>query len=206
MIIKQIAVGPFQMNAFVVHNENSDECILFDPGDELEKIYSYLNENGLTPKAIFNTHGHIDHICFLSQIQQKYNLPFYLGKDDEPLLDSLAKQGTMFGIETATPPKVTDYLEDGQSFEIAGLSFSTLHAPGHSPGSICFHFDKTVITGDVLFYDSIGRTDLFMGNYDQLIESIKTKLLTLEDEIVVYPGHGPSTTIGRERQNNPFLQ
>lgn len=206
MIIKQITVGPFQMNLAIVHQENSNECILVDPGDELEKIYAYLDEKQLTPKAIFNTHAHIDHIRFLSQIQDKYDLPLYLAKEELPLLDSLEKQGTMFGIDTAAPPKVTHYLEEGQTHEVAGLSFTLLHAPGHSPGSMCFLFEKDLIAGDVLFYDSIGRTDLYMGNYDQLIESIKTKFWPLTDETIVYPGHGPSTTIGREKQFNPFLQ
>jgi len=206
MIINQITVGPFQMNSAIVHQENSTECILIDPADELEKIYTYLDKNNLTPKAIFNTHAHIDHIRFLSRVQEKYKLPFYLASEELPLLDSLEKQGAMFGIDTAAPPKVTHNLEEGQKYEIAGLSFSCLHAPGHSPGSICFLFEKDVIAGDVLFYDSIGRTDLYMGNYEQLIESIKTKLLPLADETAVYPGHGPSTTIGREKQFNPFLQ
>ncbi|KAA3610383.1 MAG: MBL fold metallo-hydrolase [Calditrichaeota bacterium] len=206
MNIEVITIGPFQMNTFIVHKENSNECILIDPSDELEKIYAYLDQNKLTPKAIFNTHAHIDHVRFLSQVQEKYNLPFYLAKEDLPLLESLEKQGEMFGIDTASPPKVTHTLEGGQKYDVAGLSFSTLHAPGHSPGSICFLFEKDIIVGDVLFYDSIGRTDLYMGNYDQLIESIKMKLMPLPDETVVYPGHGPSTTIGREKQFNPFLK
>ncbi len=206
MIIESIVVGPFQMNTFVVHNENSNECILIDPSDDLEKIYAFLDENKLIPKAILNTHAHIDHIRFLSLLQDKFELPFYLGKEDEPILDSLEKQGTMFGIDTAPPPKVTHNLQDGQTLNLAGLSFTLLHTPGHSPGSICFLFEKDIIVGDVLFNNSIGRTDLYMGNYDQLIDSIKTKLFTLPDETYVYPGHGPSTSIGHEKQFNPFLK
>ncbi len=206
MIINQIAVGPFQMNAAVIHQQGSDECILIDPSDDLEKIYAYLDKNNLTPKAIFNTHAHIDHIRFLSLVQEKFNLPFYLAEEELPLLDALQKQGAMYGLETAPAPKVTANLKDGQKYNIAGLSFSVLHAPGHSPGSMCFLFEKDVIVGDVLFYDSIGRTDLYMGDYGRLIESIKTKLMPLDDDVAVYPGHGPATTIGRERQYNSFLR
>ena len=112
----------------------------------------------------------------------------------------------MYGIETSEPPKLTHTLTECETLSVASFSFKVLHTPGHSPGSMCFLFDKDIIAGDVLFYDSIGRTDLYMGDYDLLIQSIRTKLLTLPDDTRVYPGHGPQTTIGRERQFNPFLQ
>lgn len=206
MIIKHFTVGPFQMNIYVIHDPQSMCCLLIDPSDELDRIYTYLNQNSLKPMAIVNTHAHIDHIRFTKNIQDKFNLPFYLAKEELPLLDSLKEQGAMFGIETADPPKVTHNLEECESLTIGPFSFKVIHAPGHSPGSMCFLFENDLIAGDVLFYDSIGRTDLYMGNYTLLLQSIKTKLLTLPDEICVYPGHGPSTTIGRERQMNPFLQ
>lgn len=206
MIIKQITVGPFYMNAYVLHKENASDCILVDPGDELEKIYTYLDENKLTPKAIFNTHAHIDHVRYLSHIQEKYALPFYLAEEEIPILESLQKQGAMYGLDTGPTPKITHTLQEDQTHEAAGLSFSLLHTPGHSPGSMCFVFEKDVISGDVLFYDSIGRTDLYMGDYDQLITSIKTKLWPLDASYEVFPGHGPATTIGREKEFNPFLK
>ncbi|MCB9059738.1 MAG: MBL fold metallo-hydrolase [Calditrichae bacterium] len=205
MIIKQFPVGPFQMNAYIIHNEKADECLLIDPGDDLHILENYLEQKKLVPQAIFNTHAHIDHVRMLSIIQKKYDLPFYLAKEELPLLENLQNQGAMFGIETAEPPHVTNYLSEDEEYNVAGLSFSTIHTPGHSPGSICFLFEKDLIAGDVLFYDSIGRTDLYMGNYEQLIDSIKTKLMVLDDSIRVHPGHGPSTTIGRERAHNPFL-
>ena len=206
MVIKQITVGPFQMNVYIIHKQDSNECLLIDPSDELNRIYDYIDQNNLKPIAIVNTHAHIDHIRFTKNIQDKFDLPFYLAKEELPLLDNLKEQGAMFGIDTAAPPKVTDNLEECESLSVGSFSFKVLHAPGHSPGSMCFLFEKDVIAGDVLFYDSIGRTDLYMGNYDLLIQSIKTKLLTLPDEVRVYPGHGPQTTIGRERETNPFLQ
>ena len=206
MIIKQITVGPFQMNVYIIHKADSNECLLIDPSDELDRIYDYLDENSLKPIAIVNTHAHIDHIRFTKDIQDKYDLPFYLAKEELPLLENLVKQGAMYGIETSQPPKVTHNLEECESLTVGSFSFKVLHAPGHSPGSMCFLFEKDIIAGDVLFYDSIGRTDLYMGSYNLLIQSIQAKLLTLSDDIRVYPGHGQETTIGRERQYNPFLQ
>jgi hydroxyacylglutathione hydrolase len=205
MIIKQFPVGPFQMNAYIIHDTNNKECILVDPGDEIEMLDAYLQKNGLKPKAIFNTHGHIDHIRFASIVQKKYAIPFYLGEEDVPLLDQLKRQGEIFGIETAEPPQVTNFLNDGDTYTVGSHSFSVLHTPGHSPGSMCFLFNRDVIVGDVLFYDSIGRTDLYRGSYEVLLNSIKSKLMPLEDGINVHSGHGPATTIGRERINNPFL-
>jgi len=206
MIIKSLSVGPFPMNTYIVHNENSNECILVDPSDDVETIYSYLDQNNLTPKAIFNTHAHIDHVRFLSLVQDKYSLPLYLAEEELPLLNGLKEQGTMFGMETGEIPKVTNNLKDGDVYDVAGLSFSCLHAPGHSPGSICFLFGKDLIAGDVLFRDSVGRTDLYMGSMDVLMNSIETKFFPLDDDVRVYPGHGDSTTIGREKQFNPFLK
>jgi glyoxylase-like metal-dependent hydrolase (beta-lactamase superfamily II) len=205
MHIRQFPVGPFQMNAYIIHDTKSKECILVDPGDEIEKLDKYVRESGLKPQAIFNTHGHIDHIRFASIAQKKHAIPFYLCKEDLPLLENLKRQGAMYGIETAEPPAVTNFLNEGEIYSVGSHSFSVMYTPGHSPGSMCFLFDKDVIVGDVLFYDSIGRTDLYMGSYEVLLDSIKTKLLPLADDINVYSGHGPATTIGRERIKNPFL-
>ena len=205
MIIKSFSVGPFPMNTFIIHQESGKECLLIDPSDDLELLYEYIEENNLKPIAIINTHAHLDHIRFTLQIQEKYNLPFYLNDEELPLLENLKKQGAMFGLETADPPKVTHDLNETEKLEIGSFSFKVIHAPGHSPGSMCFLFGEDLIGGDVLFYDSIGRTDLYMGNYNLLISSIKTKLLILPAETRVHPGHGPATTIGREKNSNPFL-
>jgi len=206
MIIKQFPVGPFQMNAYIIHEKEGTECLLIDPADDLNILYTYIAENNLQPKAIFNTHAHIDHVRYLSKVKDKLGIPFYLAKEELPLLENLKQQGVMFGIDTAEPAEVDHFLEEGQSYAIGEHTFTLRHAPGHSPGSICFVFENDVICGDVLFYDSIGRTDLYMGNYDQLIESIKTKLMIMNDAVRVHPGHGPITTIGRERTFNPFLR
>jgi glyoxylase-like metal-dependent hydrolase (beta-lactamase superfamily II) len=205
MVIKSFTVGPFAMNAYIIHMEDKKDSLLIDPGDELDVIENYLGANNLKPLAIVNTHAHIDHICFTSIIQEKYKLPFYLSAEEIPLLENLQQQGVMFGIETAPPPKVTHLLNEIDNLQIGDFSFKVIHAPGHSPGSMCFLFGDDLIGGDVLFSGSIGRTDLYKGNYQQLIGSIKTRLLTLPDKVRVYPGHGPATTIGDERYNNPFL-
>ncbi len=205
MIIKAFSVGPFPMNTYVVHEEEGADCLLIDPSDDLHVLYNYLDENNLNPVAIINTHAHLDHIRFTSEIQKKYNLPFYLNDEELPLLENLQQQGAMFGMETAQPPKQTHPLNEKDKFNVGSFTFAVIHAPGHSPGSMCFLFGKDLIGGDVLFFDSIGRTDLYKGDYNLLINSIKTKLFILPDDTRVHPGHGPSTTIGREKSSNPFL-
>ena len=206
MPIHTLPSGPFQMNCYVVYDESRTHCLLFDPGDEPEALIRFLEKERLQPEAIFNTHAHIDHVRFLDRIQRHYAIPFYLAPEEKPLLENLPKQGAMFGLETGNIPRVDHELHEGQRFEFGTLRFYTLHTPGHSPGSICFVFDDFVISGDVLFYDSIGRTDLYMGNTPLLLDSIRGKLWPLPDNMAVYPGHGPSTTIGREKTYNPFLK
>ncbi|RMH60728.1 MAG: MBL fold metallo-hydrolase [Calditrichaeota bacterium] len=205
MTVKCLTVGPFQMNSYVVFDEERRHCLLFDPGDEPERIIEFLETEHLRPGAIFNTHAHIDHVRFLEHVQRHYEIPFYLAPEERPLLDNLASQGVLFGLETGEQPRVDYDLKEGQHFQLGTLAFHTLHTPGHSPGSICFVFNDFVIGGDVLFYDSIGRTDLYMGSMALLLESIRAKLWPLPDETIVYPGHGPATTIGREKRHNPFL-
>jgi len=206
MHVECITVGPFQMNAYVVYEQDGGPCLLFDPGDDILRIEEFMNAHKLKPQAIYNTHAHIDHVRFAGDMQRRHELPFYLAKEEQPLLDSMRQQSAMFGLDCAEPPSVTSFLKEGQTHTFGDQTFKLLLAPGHSPGSICFLFDNFVISGDVLFYDSIGRTDLFMGDYNQLIDSIKTKLMPLDDDIIVYPGHGPQTSIGRERVHNPFIR
>ncbi len=206
MVIHKITVGPFQMNTYIVHQSpDNAPCVLIDPGDGPQKIVGYLDDKNLKPVAIYNTHGHIDHIRYAGELQRRYDLPFYIGEADAPFVVNLQRQGAAYGMDTAPPPTISSFLQDGHSYAEAGLEFTAIHAPGHSPGSMCFLFDDQLICGDVLFYDSIGRTDLPMGDYDQLLRSIQSRLLTLPDTTVCYPGHGPETTIGREKEMNPFL-
>jgi len=205
MRIKEITVGPFQMNSYLIAEDGYQECLIIDPGDEPERIISAIESHNLKPTRIVNTHNHIDHARRVSDIQKHFDIPFYICEDDLPLLESINDQGMIFGLEASGTPQITDFLKDGDCFKLINEEFQILHTPGHSPGSISIYVKGHVFVGDVLFKDSIGRTDLYGGNYDTLIQSIREKLLTLPDETIVYSGHGPTTTIGREKKYNPFI-
>jgi len=205
MRIHQIPVGPFEMNAYIVAEENSPKCLLIDPGDEPDKLIEFIENHHLQPQLIVNTHNHIDHARRVSEIQKHYTLPFYIHEDDLPLLESIKNQGLLFGLDTSALPEVTGYLKHDETLKLVRENFLILHTPGHSPGSICLYTPGHVFVGDVLFKDSIGRTDLYGGNFKILLKSINEKLFTLPDETIVYSGHGPTTTIGREKKHNPFL-
>jgi glyoxylase-like metal-dependent hydrolase (beta-lactamase superfamily II) len=206
MRIETITVGGFAMNCYLVIDEESGEAIYIDPGAEAEHLIEKVSELGVTPKFIINTHCHIDHTAEVASVKNHFNIPFYIHKSELSLLDSLKDQGNFFGVDVLGIPEVTDYVDEGDTLNFGTKQITIFHTPGHSPGGISIKIDNSVFVGDCLFMDSIGRTDLPGGNYEQLIGSIKTKLLTLEDSTNVYPGHGPSTTIGRERLHNPFLQ
>lgn len=205
MKIQQIPVGPFEMNCYIVTEDNHPNCLIIDPGDEPERLIHYIDEHQLKPARIINTHNHIDHTRRVSDIQNYYKIPFHIGEDDLPLLESLKDQGLLFGLDASPLPAVSGFLKDGDTFKLVEKTFTALHTPGHSPGSICLYTPGHVFVGDVLFRDSIGRTDLYGGNYQALLKSIREKLLTLPEETIVYSGHGPTTTIGREKKHNPFL-
>jgi hydroxyacylglutathione hydrolase len=206
MHIETITVGPFEMNSYVLVSDDGKECIVIDPGAEINKIVHYIETNKLKPVYIFATHAHIDHVGFASDMQKKLQVPFYMGEADLPLLDSLKGQAAMFNIQVAEKPVPDSYFTDGRIIKFAGREIKALHTPGHSPGSFSFYIDGCIFAGDVLFYGSIGRTDLYKGDYNTLINSIKEKIFTLPDDTIVYPGHGPDTTVGREKKNNPFFQ
>lgn len=205
MKVEQITVGAFAMNAYLVYDEHSGDAFYVDPGAEAEKLISIAEHLQVHPKMIINTHCHIDHAGEAKTVQEHFGIPFYIHREEEPLLDSLAEQALMFGMKVDGTPKITDYLNDGQNVECGSLQIKVLFTPGHSPGGISFLVEDHVFVGDCLFMDSIGRTDLYGGSYDTLINSIRNKLLTLTDGTIVHSGHGPDTTIGRERQFNPFL-
>ena len=194
------------MNCYLVIDTESREAIYIDPGAEADLLINKIVDQNLNLKFIINTHGHVDHTAEVSRVINHFKVPFYFHKGDLSLLDNLKEQGSFFGLNVQEIPSITDFVEDGDSFQFGNLTTSILHTPGHSPGGISIKIDNSVFSGDTLFMNSIGRTDLPGGDFSQLINSIKTKLLTLDDSTIVYPGHGPATTIGRERENNPFLQ
>ncbi len=205
MQVEQIPVGAFEMNCYIIASKQGENCLIIDPGDEPERIISFVEKNNLVPERILLTHCHIDHARRASEVQKHFKIPLFAGEADVPLLESLNEQAALFGMERTELPEIDGFLDDGETFNAGGFVCTVFHTPGHSPGSFCVHIGGSVFVGDVLFFDSIGRTDLYGGSYPVLMQSIKEKLLVLPDETVVYPGHGPATTIGREKQSNPFL-
>ncbi len=198
-------------NTFVVWDEQSREAAVIDPGmsnevEELE-IKSFIEENSLDIKYLINTHCHIDHILGCRFVKEKYNPVYYIPEKDLPLYDNADKQAEMFVVTMGKLPKIDRYLTEDERIILGSESFSNLFTPGHTPGEFSLYFDKSqfCITGDVLFREGIGRTDLYGGDYNTLIESIKTKLFSLPDDILIYPGHGDESTIGYEKLHNPFL-
>lgn len=198
-------------NTFVVWDEQSREAAVIDPGmsnevEELE-IKSFIEENSLDIKYLINTHCHIDHILGCRFVKEKYNPVYYIPEKDLPLYDNADKQAEMFVVTMGKLPKIDKYLTEDERIKLGSESFSNLFTPGHTPGEFSLYFDESqfCITGDVLFREGIGRTDLYGGDYNTLIKSIKTKLFSLPDDILIYPGHGDESTIGYEKLHNPFL-
>jgi glyoxylase-like metal-dependent hydrolase (beta-lactamase superfamily II) len=205
MRVYKLAVGPFEMNAYIVAEDEGKNCVLIDPGDEPGRIIEAIKNHQLEPERILLTHAHIDHIRYLKTIQDKLGLPLFMHEDDLPLLENINEQALFFDLTSSGVPHVDGFVRDNQEIEIGSMHLKVLHTPGHSPGGVCYYGDHHLFAGDVLFKESIGRTDLYGGNFNLLKESIKNKLLTLPDETVVHPGHGEDTTIGQEKRRNPFL-
>jgi len=207
MILETFPVGPLQCNCTLMGNEEAGEAIVIDPGDEVSRIHHRLTEHGLKLKQILITHAHIDHVGGALKLKRLTGAPIYLNENDLPLLDMMASQAAWLGVPTPDTAPPDEPLTDGQRVGLESCSALVMHTPGHTQGSICLHFEplRMVIAGDTLFAGSIGRTDLPGGNFDQIIDSIETRLLTLPDDTRVLPGHGPATTIGHERRKNPFL-
>jgi len=208
--LKSFTVNPFQQNTYIIWDSNNIAAII-DPGNsnnlENTMIKKFISENNLKLSRLLLTHAHIDHIMGNKFIFDEYGLLPEVHPDDVFFIDALMQTASMYGVNCEESPKAEKFLADNQLIELGELSIKCIHTPGHSPGSITFYFEKekVMISGDVLFNGSIGRTDLPKGDFDTLISSIKTKLFPLGDDIKVYSGHGPATTIGNEKQSNPFL-
>ncbi|MBK7094033.1 MAG: MBL fold metallo-hydrolase [Saprospiraceae bacterium] len=210
MKIKTFVFNPFQENTFILYDQNGD-CAIIDPGCNSENensiLSAFIESNGLIPVYLLLTHAHIDHILGVNFVSEKYKLVPYLHPADLFLFTSGISVAEMYGLDFTPPPVVTREINDNSVFTLGESKLTSIHCPGHSPGGVCFYSesDNLLISGDVLFNSSIGRTDLPGGNYKQLIESIQSKLMILPDETIVHPGHSEFTTIGEERLNNPFL-
>jgi glyoxylase-like metal-dependent hydrolase (beta-lactamase superfamily II) len=205
MSVKVLTVGPLAENC-IIYSKNG-KCIIFDPGDEGKKIEDFIVQNSLQPLYIINTHGHFDHIGAVKYLQEVFDLPFYIHKDDEKLISS-SVESLLFGLIRVEMPKKISYLKDREAIKFEDEEFLVIHTPGHTKGSVCFYNGKgnILISGDTLFNNSIGRTDLPGGGFNSLIDSIRNKLFTLPDNTIVYPGHGIETNIGFEKAYNPFLK
>jgi hydroxyacylglutathione hydrolase len=208
--LRSFTFNPFQENTYVLY-DNTKECIIIDPGCsntyEQEELTRFIKQENLRPLKLINTHCHIDHVIGNCFVADTFNLKLYIHKSDLFLLENLENTGKMYGVPVVASPAPSFFLEEGQTLDFGSTKMEIFHTPGHSPGSISFYEKESniLIVGDVLFNGSIGRTDLPGGDYQTLINSITQKLLPLGDTVKVYSGHGPVTSIGRERQSNPFL-
>jgi hydroxyacylglutathione hydrolase len=206
--VQAIESMPFAENTYIAHLAGRTDCVVIDPGLEPDLILSYLADAGLTPVAILNTHGHADHIGGNAALKQAFpNVPLLIGAGDAQMLtDPWENLSAMFGTPITSPPADRLLLED-DVVELAGQRWLILEISGHSPGHIVFRdLDRPVVFGgDVLFAGSVGRTDFPGGSFEKLAEGIQAKLFTLPDDVVIYPGHGPATTVGREKRTNPFV-
>ncbi|PYP36932.1 MAG: hypothetical protein DMD46_07710 [Gemmatimonadetes bacterium] len=205
MRIVPIVNGQFVENCYFVIDDATGQCAVIDPGEEADLIASRLRENGVTAVAIWLTHAHVDHILGVARLKADTGAPIYLHPADRMLYDRASEQAFAFGMRAEALPAPDRALAHGDELRVGGLTFRARHAPGHSPGSVVIEGNGVVFSGDVLFQGSIGRTDLPGGDLDTLLKSIERELLTLPDSTIVYSGHGPDTTIGRERRANAFL-
>jgi len=205
VIIKRLVVGSLSANCYIVGSEATREGLLIDPGGNAEDIFKAVSDSGLDIKIIVLTHGHSDHIAALYDIQDRTGAEVAIHSADTQFLHGRESFSTMFGISYKTPAPPDRLLNEGDIIDTGDLHFSVLHTPGHTPGSICLLTDNKVFTGDTLLYRSIGTTLMPGSSRRQLIDSIHTRLMVLPDNTTVYPGHGRQTTIGAERQHNPFL-
>jgi len=208
MIHEILPVGLLQCNCSVFGDEQTREALVIDPGDNIEDILAILEKHALRVKAIVITHAHIDHIGGAAKLKVVTGAPVLMNQNDQELYDHLDVQASWLGMETPSHTAIDEGARDGDVLALGPAEFRVLHTPGHTQGSISLWIpaENKVIAGDTLFRDSIGRTDLPGGNPRQILRSIEDKLLDLPEETVVVPGHGPNTTIGREKERNPFLQ
>lgn len=202
-------VEPFAENSWLLVCDTTGKAALIDPGGHVHELLAHADRLGATVSEIWLTHGHIDHVAGVADALDALDadVPVRLHPLDLPLYEATAQQGAMFGLQVRQPPSPTDWLRAGEHLELGALRASVLHVPGHSPGHVAFWLaaESTLLSGDCLFAGSIGRTDLPGGDHATLMRSIREQLLTLPDEVRVLSGHGPETTIGRERRGNPFL-
>jgi hydroxyacylglutathione hydrolase len=203
--ISRVTVGPFEENCYFVVDESARRGVLVDPGDEADRIVRMVRESGAEVDAIWLTHAHIDHIGAVAAVQREWQVPVYLHPADAPLYAAGATQASFYGLDFEQPGAPDRAFADGQAVRVGALEFEVLHTPGHSPGHVVLHGHGIVLGGDLLFAGSIGRTDLPLSSPADMEASLARVMRRVADEVVVHPGHGSATSIGRERATNPFL-
>jgi glyoxylase-like metal-dependent hydrolase (beta-lactamase superfamily II) len=205
MIIHTLILGPMQANGYLLECEETHSAIMIDPGDDADEILSILEERKLNLELIVNTHGHIDHISANDDLKKKTSAKLFIHRLDADMIVNPHKNLSSFIGRAISSPPPDIVLEDGDNLEAGTINLKVIHTPGHSPGSICLLADSDIFTGDLLFAGSIGRYDFPGSSYEQIMNSLK-KIMEFNDDLIVYPGHGPVTTIREERDTNPFLQ
>ena len=206
MILDTLPTGPLEVNCYIIGCEETRKAAVIDPGGNVEQILQRLQHHQLALAMIINTHGHFDHIGGNRALLAATAAELFIHQDDRQLLDYAEEHAAAYGLQVETSPPPTRELIDGEILSVGELSLQVIHTPGHSPGGICLYVNDCLLVGDTLFAGSIGRTDLPGGDHQLLISGIKEKLLPLPEETRVCPGHGPMTTIGDEKQHNPFLR
>jgi glyoxylase-like metal-dependent hydrolase (beta-lactamase superfamily II) len=207
MKIRVFAVSPFQTNCFLVSCPETKEAVLIDPGDDAEALAGAVRDAGVTLKALWATHAHIDHVAAAEPLKKIFGVPFLLHRDDLFWIERLETQAATFGLPMPPRPKPDTFIREGEHLQVGTLDFEVLHVPGHAPGHVAFHAarEKRCFVGDVLFAGGIGRTDFPGCSHKALLDSIRLKLFPLGDSVICHSGHGPETTIGEERRTNPFV-
>ncbi len=205
--VVSLVVGPLEVNCYIVWDEETLDAFVIDPGGDAEDILGAVKKEGLKVKYIINTHGHFDHVGADAAVKAASGAPLAIHRDDSALLSDAQEQGAIFGVKTGKAPAADLLLSGGEELKAGSTVLKVIHTPGHSKGGICL-FDEAgglLFTGDTLFAGSVGRTDFEGGSYDELMASIKKKILPLGDSVRVFPGHGPDSTIGEEKETNPFI-
>ncbi len=205
MEVTVMTVGPVCTNCYIVNQEGNTSCVVIDPGDEAEKIADYIRRKGLKMEGVLLTHGHFDHITGVSKLVSLLGGKVYAYEEEKKLLEDPGLNGSaMMGYEAALEPEVL--VKESQVISIAGLEFRVIYTPGHTKGSCCYYAEKekVLFSGDTVFLESVGRTDFPTGNSRELLDSVRNKVLTLPDDVKIYPGHGPETTVAYETANNPY--
>jgi glyoxylase-like metal-dependent hydrolase (beta-lactamase superfamily II) len=205
MIIKKLTVGPIMANCFIVGCDQTREAAVIDPGDEADRILRILAEDRLTVRHIINTHGHFDHVGANRRMRKATGAPILIHALDAPMLSLLSRSAAAWGMSAEDSPPPDRTIDEGDTIRFGTVTFQVMHTPGHTPGGVSLLANKHLFVGDTLFAGSVGRTDFPGGDFETLKSSIQTKLFVLSEDVQVFTGHGPETTIGEEKRNNPFV-